>query len=102
MRRLATGLLPRSCLLRLVAQREGKGCAVAPAGPAAGAGEVLQGVRVEVPEPVGGDSLIIERVTPQLSESRAGRQGRRSSPVGSSLRSRSETAHTRPSPSHST
>ncbi len=80
----------------------GKACAVTPAGPSVGAGQLLQGVRVEIPELVGGGSLIIKRAPPRLSESRVRGQCRRSLSAGSSLRSRREMAQTRPSPSHST
>src|SRR5439155_26531976 len=71
MRRLATGLLPRSCLLRLVASRKGKVHAVTPASWPGEVGEVLQGITAEVSQPVGGGSLNIERTPPRLSESRA-------------------------------
>src|SRR2546425_11150998 len=78
MRRLATGLLPRSCVLRLVASRKGKVCAVTPASRTAEVGEVLQGITAVVSHLVGGGSLIIERAPRRLSELRATRRRRRS------------------------
>src|SRR5437867_5750244 len=72
------GLLPRSCLLRLVASRKGKVCAATAASWTAEVGEVLQGITAELSEPAGGGSLNIERALLRLSELRATRQRRRS------------------------
>src|SRR5205809_4727331 len=78
MRRLATGLLPRSCLLRLVASEGGQGVCRHAGGPARRRGRGSTRVTAEPWEPVSGGPLNIESAPLRLSESRATQQRRRS------------------------